>query len=224
MPTPRWLLLGIFDWRSGLPYSVVNETLDFVGPRNSLRFPAYVRLEVGLERRFKISSSSRGSACACATRSTRSCRPTCRRTSGPRRSVVLQLGVPPVRFAHSRKRFATILNATRKARSHEVSSQWIFFRVFEFSWLQFHLTSRHEATRRPVVPTRHLHGTRCCGDAQRVSDILGQDDGPSDSRNRWNPGLPRLSALSAANTSRFNPVRVRRTAPRASGAYRAIGT
>ena len=54
MPTPRWLMLGIFDWRSGLPYSVVNETLDYVGPRNNLRFPSYVRLEVGLERRFKI--------------------------------------------------------------------------------------------------------------------------------------------------------------------------
>jgi hypothetical protein len=54
MPTPRWLMLGIFDWRSGLPYSVVNETLDFVGLRNSLRFPTYVRLEVGLERRFQI--------------------------------------------------------------------------------------------------------------------------------------------------------------------------
>ena len=54
MPTPRWLLLGIFDWRSGLPYSVVNEALDFVGPRNQLRFPTYARLELGLEHRFKI--------------------------------------------------------------------------------------------------------------------------------------------------------------------------
>jgi hypothetical protein len=54
MPTPRWLMLGIFDWRSGLPYSVVNDTLDYVGARDSLRFPTYVRLEVGLERRFKI--------------------------------------------------------------------------------------------------------------------------------------------------------------------------
>jgi hypothetical protein len=54
MPTPRWLMLGIFDWRSGLPYSVVNETLDYVGTRNSLRFPTYVRTELGLERRFKI--------------------------------------------------------------------------------------------------------------------------------------------------------------------------
>src|SRR5207249_10195438 len=28
MPNPRWLLLGIADWRSGLPYSAVNDTLD----------------------------------------------------------------------------------------------------------------------------------------------------------------------------------------------------
>ena len=54
MPTDRWLLLGLFDWRSGLPYSIVNETLDYVGPRNSLRFPTYLRLEVGIERRMKI--------------------------------------------------------------------------------------------------------------------------------------------------------------------------
>ena len=54
MPTDRWLLIGIFDWRSGLPYSVVDENLDFVGPRNALRFPAYARTELGVEHRFKI--------------------------------------------------------------------------------------------------------------------------------------------------------------------------
>ena len=54
MPTSRWLLLGMFDWRSGLPYSVVNETLDFVGTRNSLRFPSYMRTELGIEHRFRI--------------------------------------------------------------------------------------------------------------------------------------------------------------------------
>lgn len=54
MPTPRWLVLGIFDWRNGLPYSVTNESLDFVGPRNVLRFPNHLRLEVGLEHRFAI--------------------------------------------------------------------------------------------------------------------------------------------------------------------------
>lgn len=53
-PTPKWLLIGTFDWRSGLPYSVVNDTLDFVGPRNSQRFPIWHRLEVGVERHLKI--------------------------------------------------------------------------------------------------------------------------------------------------------------------------
>jgi hypothetical protein len=54
MPRPKWLALAIFDWHAGVPYSVVNETLDFVGARNELRFPAYARLELGVERRFKI--------------------------------------------------------------------------------------------------------------------------------------------------------------------------
>jgi hypothetical protein len=54
MPTSTWLLLGVFDWRSGLPYSLVNEALDFVGPRNNARFPSYARLELGIEHRFKI--------------------------------------------------------------------------------------------------------------------------------------------------------------------------
>jgi hypothetical protein len=47
-------LLGTVDWRSGLPYSIVDESLDFVGPRNSARFPTYARLELGVEHRFKI--------------------------------------------------------------------------------------------------------------------------------------------------------------------------
>jgi hypothetical protein len=55
MPTPRWLLVGILDWRSGMPWSAVNEYLDFVGPRNELfRFPSYTRTEIGIEHRFKI--------------------------------------------------------------------------------------------------------------------------------------------------------------------------
>jgi hypothetical protein len=54
MPTSRWLLLGILDWRSGLPYSAVDDMLDFVGPRNALRFPTYARLEVGAEHRFRV--------------------------------------------------------------------------------------------------------------------------------------------------------------------------
>jgi hypothetical protein len=54
MPTSRWLLLGIFDWRSGLPYSVVNDMLDFVGTRNDRRFPSFMRTELGIEHRFRI--------------------------------------------------------------------------------------------------------------------------------------------------------------------------
>jgi hypothetical protein len=51
-PLPNWLLVGTLDWRSGLPYSVVDEMLDFVGPRNDRRFPAYVRVDLGVEHRF----------------------------------------------------------------------------------------------------------------------------------------------------------------------------
>ena len=54
MPTSRWLLIGIFDWRSGMPYSVVDQNLEFVGARDSQRFPTFLRLETGIERRFKI--------------------------------------------------------------------------------------------------------------------------------------------------------------------------
>lgn len=54
LPTPTWLVVTIVDWRSGLPYSAVDEALDFVGPRQGFRFPQYVRTELGLEHRFRI--------------------------------------------------------------------------------------------------------------------------------------------------------------------------
>jgi hypothetical protein len=54
MPADKWLATGVLDWRSGLPYSTVNEMLDFVGPRDSQRFPTYFRVDVGLEHRFRI--------------------------------------------------------------------------------------------------------------------------------------------------------------------------
>jgi len=54
MPTGRWMIVGTFDLRSGLPYSVVNEELEFVGPRNDRRFPTYVRTELGLDRRITL--------------------------------------------------------------------------------------------------------------------------------------------------------------------------
>jgi carboxypeptidase family protein/TonB-dependent receptor-like protein len=53
-PWPKWLVIGIADWRSGLPYSITNDTLDFVGVRNVLRFPTYFRLEAGIERHVKL--------------------------------------------------------------------------------------------------------------------------------------------------------------------------
>jgi hypothetical protein len=53
-PRPKWLVIGILDWRSGLPWGPTTETLDYAGARNSLRFPSYFRVEAGLERRFKI--------------------------------------------------------------------------------------------------------------------------------------------------------------------------
>ena len=49
-----WLVLGTLDWRSGLPYSIVNDTLDFVGPRNEQRFPTYLRVDAGFERRLSV--------------------------------------------------------------------------------------------------------------------------------------------------------------------------
>jgi len=54
MPAQKWLVLGVLDWRTGLPYSTVDEMLDFVGARNDRRFPTYSRLELGVERRIKI--------------------------------------------------------------------------------------------------------------------------------------------------------------------------
>ena len=54
MPVPTWLIIGVADWRTGLPYSTVDESLDFVGPRNELRIPTYFRVDLGLEHRFRI--------------------------------------------------------------------------------------------------------------------------------------------------------------------------
>ena len=54
MPTPRWLIIGILDWRTGLPYSIVNDALDFIGPRNAYRLPNRFHLDLGLEHRFHL--------------------------------------------------------------------------------------------------------------------------------------------------------------------------
>ena len=54
LPTATWLLNGVADWRTGLPYSLVDAYLDFVGPRNQQRMPDYLRFDLGIEHRFKI--------------------------------------------------------------------------------------------------------------------------------------------------------------------------
>ena len=56
MPTHIWSiqLSGFLEYRSGYPFSVVNLQQQLVGPPNSERFPAYARLNLGLERKFKL--------------------------------------------------------------------------------------------------------------------------------------------------------------------------
>ncbi len=52
-PTNRWLITGVVDWRTGFPYSVVDASLDFVGPRNvAYRFPNRFVADLGIERHF----------------------------------------------------------------------------------------------------------------------------------------------------------------------------
>ncbi len=54
LPASTWLITGVADWRTGLPYSLVNAYLDFVGARNQQRMPNYLRLDLGVEHRFRI--------------------------------------------------------------------------------------------------------------------------------------------------------------------------
>lgn len=53
-PLPVWQLLFsyFFEYHSGFPYSAVNNELDIVGAANSLRYPSYVSLNLGLEKSF----------------------------------------------------------------------------------------------------------------------------------------------------------------------------
>ena len=49
----RWLLSSIFELHSGFPYSVTNEMLDWVGPRNqTYHFPALAMLDLDFEHKF----------------------------------------------------------------------------------------------------------------------------------------------------------------------------
>lgn len=53
-PTHVWAiqLSGFFEYRTGYPFSAVNLQQQLVGPPNSLRFPAYASLNLGIERKF----------------------------------------------------------------------------------------------------------------------------------------------------------------------------
>ena len=56
MPTHIWSthLSGLFEYRTGYPFSVVNLQQQLVGLPNSSRFPAYASLNLGLERKFEL--------------------------------------------------------------------------------------------------------------------------------------------------------------------------
>jgi len=49
-----WGLLGsyFFEYRTGFPFSAMNELQQLVGPANSYRFPNYFSLDIGAEKRF----------------------------------------------------------------------------------------------------------------------------------------------------------------------------
>jgi hypothetical protein len=53
-PIPLWglVLSGFFEYRSGFPFSVLNEQQQLDGAPNRLRFPNYFSLNLGLEKRF----------------------------------------------------------------------------------------------------------------------------------------------------------------------------
>jgi hypothetical protein len=57
VPAPyfrKWLISYFLEWHSGLPYSVVNEGQQMVGPPNSRRFPQYFSLNLHAERRIRF--------------------------------------------------------------------------------------------------------------------------------------------------------------------------
>ncbi|HKW65508.1 MAG TPA: carboxypeptidase regulatory-like domain-containing protein [Candidatus Acidoferrum sp.] len=56
IPTHIWSthLSGFLEYRTGYPFSVVNLQQQLVGAPNSLRFPAYASLNLGLERKFEL--------------------------------------------------------------------------------------------------------------------------------------------------------------------------
>jgi len=53
-PIPLWglLLSEFFEYRTGFPFSVLNDQQQLVGAPNRMRFPNYFSLNLGLEKRF----------------------------------------------------------------------------------------------------------------------------------------------------------------------------
>jgi hypothetical protein len=50
----NWIFELAGELRTGYPYSAVNEQLEFVGVRNSLRFPTKFTVDASVEHRFRI--------------------------------------------------------------------------------------------------------------------------------------------------------------------------
>jgi len=55
-PTPLWGILFscLLDYRTGYPFSAVNQQQFLVGTANSLRFPDFASLNIGLEKKFRF--------------------------------------------------------------------------------------------------------------------------------------------------------------------------
>lgn len=55
-PIPFWdlFLSYFFEYRTGFPFSIVNEQHQLVGPANSYRFPNYLDLNLGIEKRIRF--------------------------------------------------------------------------------------------------------------------------------------------------------------------------
>jgi hypothetical protein len=55
-PIPIWglLLSGFLEYRTGFPFSIINQQQQLVGSPNLLRFPDYFSLNIGVEKRFRF--------------------------------------------------------------------------------------------------------------------------------------------------------------------------
>jgi hypothetical protein len=58
IPTPIWGILFsyFYEYRSGYPFSVINQQQFLVGRPNAMRFPAYSSLTVSVEKKFRFAS------------------------------------------------------------------------------------------------------------------------------------------------------------------------